>query len=279
MITWLLDNIYYKDLETAQKNFAYWTEWQQKQPSNHFVDCNLTSYIPVKRGLNSIPIKYCFGCFSNLIYKPEDCDVFAYINSLLTIYDNCKGYSRMMIKGDNAGIALLRKIVKDKKLDELYQHNFQLYNYNYKVLHGHTVGYFSLSTLIMFFLSNYMYYYSSNLDYFPFIDQEICKDIYQAKVFGELCFINQVTKSNSIGIVKKIDKIDKRTNNVHSWPSIANFANATVKCQACNRVAESLWNEKHCLDCHLYKVCHCGGQPFTTNKDGYPVCILHKNMS
>lgn len=275
MITWLRDTYYKVDVESAQKNFAYWAEWQEKQPSSHFIECALSSYIPLKSGLNTIYMKYCFGHFSNLIYMPENCDIYAYINSLITIYDTCKGYVRTF-KGDPIGIELMRKIIKDKKTDELYSHDFQCYNYNYKMLHGHTVGYHSLSTLLMFFLSNYMYYYSSCNDYFPYIDIDICKDIYNNKNFGDLCYINQVKKSTSSINIKMPEKKDKNIT-YNSWPSVINNAN-TSKCESCERVCENFWGKKrHCLDCHLYKVCkECGGQVFTKNKEGYPVCILHQ---
>lgn len=278
MINWVV-NYYNKsaDVDTAQQTFAYWLEWQEKQTSAHFVDCALASYIPIKSGLNTIYMKYCFGLYSNLIYMPEHCEIFAYINSLITIYDACKGYVRTL-KGDPIGIVLMRKVITDRKVDALYVHDFQCYNYNYKVLHGHTVGYHSLSTLFMFFLSNYMYYYSSCNDYFPYIDIDACKDVYNNKHFGDICYINQVKKTTSSINIKLPEKKEKSIA-YNSWPSVMNNAN-TSKCESCERVCENFWGKKrHCLDCHLYKVCkECGGQVFTKDKSGYPVCVIHMNL-
>lgn len=275
MITWLLANYYKVDLETAKKNFVYWQTWQASQSSSHFVDCALADYIPKKSGPNAIYFKYCFGYYSNLIYTYEHGAVFSYIDSLLTIYDACKGYIRTC-KGDPLSIELMRKVVKDKKTDELYSHDFRCYDYDYRVLHGHTVGYHSLSTLLMFFLSNYMYHCSGENDFFPHIDIDICKEVYDNKTFGDLCYINQVKKTTSNINIRIPEKKDKVIYN--SWPSVINNAN-TAKCESCDRVCDNFWGKrKHCLDCHLYRVCkECGGQVFTKNKEGYPVCILHQH--
>lgn len=283
MLTWVLTNInhYYEtNLDNAQKNFLTWEQWQQKQSSGHFVDSSLAIYIPIKTGLNNIYIKYSFGCFSNLIYTHDQCDMIGYFTMLINIYDQCKGYART-VKGDASGISLLRKIIADKKADDLYNHDFQCYNYNYSVLHAHTVGYFSLSTLLLFFVSNYMYGHSYDNDYFPHIDMDECKKIYNKKTFGDITYITPITRSISIGINNKnISKIHDKKIACNSWPSIINNVNNPSKCSHCDRICENLWGKmQHCLDCHLYVVCsECGGQKFSTGADGYPRCALHKNL-
>lgn len=295
MLTWVLsavNNYYDINVDTAQKNFLTWGQWQDKQPGGHFVDSSLAPYIPLKSGSNNIYMKYCFGCFSNLIYTHEHCDIIGYFTMLIHVYDQCKGYARTF-KGDASGISLLRKVIMEKKADDLYNHDFQCYNYDYSVLHAHTVGYFSLSTLLMFFVSNYMYGKSYDNDYFPHIDIDECKKIYNKKTFGDISYVTPITRSMSIGINSSINKsMNKNVNKIHdrekqdkrmvcnSWPSIINNVNNPSKCAHCDRVCENLWGKmQHCLDCHLYVVCsECGGQKFTTGTDGYPRCALHKNL-
>jgi hypothetical protein len=276
MLQWIYNNYYETNLDTAQKNFLTWEQWQNKQPGAHFVDSTLSSYIPIKTGLNNIYMKYCFGCFSNIIYTQDQCDMIGYFTMLINIYDQCKGYGRTF-KGDSSGISLLRKIILDKNADDLYNHDFQCYNYNYTILHGHTVGYFSLSTLLLFFVSNYMYAKSYNNDYFPHIDMDECKKVYNKKVFGDITYITPIPKSLSMNIKKNYDKTKPAA---CSWPSIINNVNNPSKCSHCDRVCENLWGKlQHCLDCHLYVVCReCGGQKFGVGSDGYPRCALHQNL-
>lgn len=263
------------DLELALENFKVWQEWQNKQPTSHYIDCSLQSAIPTKPGFKNLYVKYCFGCFENLIYLPEHCEPIRYFALLLSVYDQCKGYGRSL-KGDPHGITLLRKVIKTQNLDFLYEHDFKIYAYQYTTLHAHTVAHFSLSTLFLFLVSHYMHFKSYNSNIFPHIDYDLCKNAYNVKSFGDISFVQN--KSTAIKIKSKEDLVYKQT--CHSWPGINNTAPVQQKCEHCERVCENYWgNHKHCLDCHLYKVCRvCGGELFCIGKDNYPRCVLHQNM-
>ena len=264
------------NLELALENFKKWQEWQNKQGTSHFLDCPLSGYIPVKPGFKNLYVKYCFGHFENLIYLPEHCEPIRYLALLLSVYDQCKGYIRS-IKGDPAGIILLRKVIKTQNLDELYEHDFHIYAYQYTTLHAHTVAYYSLSTLILFFVSHYMHFKSYKSDLFPHIDYDLCKNAYNVKSFGDVAYVQ--SKTSAIKIKSKDDLVAHKPP-CNSWPGINNTANTQQKCDNCERACENFWGKhKHCLDCHLYKVCSvCGGELFCIGKDNYPRCVLHQNM-
>lgn len=270
-----ITNYFKSDLETASDNFKFWLEWQSHQLASHFIDCPLQNVIPIKPGYKNLYTKYCFGCFDNLIYLPEHCDAIRYLILLLSVYDQCKGYLRT-VKGDPVGITLIRKVIKNNNLDFLYEHDFKLYDYNYTKLHANTVCYHSLSTLILFLVSNYMHFKSYNSDIFPHIDIDLCKNAYNNKIYGDIAFIHNHKKSDAIKIKSK-DDIINNNKPCHSWPGVNNVL--PNKCEHCNRVCENFWGKsKHCLDCHLYKVCIvCGGELFCIGKDNYPRCVLHQN--
>jgi hypothetical protein len=263
------------DLELALENFKAWEEWQKKQLPSHFMDCQLQQYVPTKPGFKNLYAKYCFGTFDNLIYLPEHCEPIRYLTLLLSIYDQCKGYARFIVKGDPTGIALLRKVIKTNNLDFLYEHEFKIYAYDYTVLHAHTVAYHSLSTLILFLVSNYMHFKSYKSDIFPHIDYDLCKQAYQNKVFGDIAYVQTHKSTSAIKIKAKTDLVANKTCN--SWPN--NAVISQLKCEHCERICENYWGQhKHCLDCHLYKVCSvCGGSSFSIGKDNYPRCVLHQN--
>lgn len=266
---------YFKtDLELALENYKMWESWQAKQLQSHYLDCPLQSYVPVKPGYKNLYAKYCFGCFENLIYLPEHCNAIRYLTLLISVYDQCKGYGRI-VKGDPVGITLVRKVIKTNNLDFLYEHDFKLYDYNYTKLHAYTISYHSLSTLILFLISNYMHFKSYNSDIFPHIDYDLCKNTYNIKTYGDIAFVQSNKKSEAIKIKSKDDLITKTCN---SWPGVNNNV-IPSKCDNCNRVCENFWGKsKHCLDCHLYKVCIvCGGELFCIGKDNYPRCVLHQN--
>lgn len=266
--------------QTDKLNFDAWLKWQQSQSTLHFIDSNLSSYIHFKPGYKNIYIRYCFGDFENIYILPENCQTeLTYITLLLSTYDKCKGYGRT-IKGDTNGIYLLREVIKSKNLDELYYHDFKQYFYDYGKIHAHTVAYFSLSTLIMFFLSNYMHYKSYNSDNFPHIDMALCKNVYNKKVYGDITYVvshKDIVKSNNIDIKPK--DIVKDVKPFNSWP-MNNVTIDTTKCSNCKRACDKTWGKlKVCLDCHLYQVCFiCGGQKIIIHDDNYPRCILHKNV-
>ena len=274
MLKWM-GSYFNTEMETATQNFLAWEEWQQKQSKTHYIESYLSPYIPPKPGYKNLYFRYCFGDFENLIYMPETCNEGNYFNLLINTYDKCKGYLRSL-KGDHLGMSLLRKAVADKNCDELYNHNFHIYNYNYTSIHAHTVAQFSLSTLIMLLVSNYMHAKSYNSDHFPHIDIDLCKNAYNTKVFGDITYVNTTVVRGSAMNIKKSDAIGTR--HCNSWPGpVHHLPN---KCTNCSRICENFWgNNKHCLDCHLYKVCFiCGGQLFAIGKDNYPRCMIHQNL-
>jgi hypothetical protein len=275
MITWI-GNYFNTELEIAIKNFDSWEEWQKSQLKIHYIESNLSSYIYQKPGYKNPYIKYCFGDFENIYYMPENINEITYFTLLLTTYDRCKGYLRSF-KGDLTGINLLRKVVKDKNSDELYNHDFKIYDYNYTIIHAHTVSYFSLSTLIMYLVSNYMHFKSYNSDHFPHIDLELCKIAYNTKIYGDIIYVNsnkELPKSNIISIKAK----ETNVRPCNSWHG--KQVSTINKCTNCNRVCDSYWSKhKLCLNCHLYEVCSiCAGQKFSVGADNYPKCCIHQNM-
>ena len=262
--------------ENTIKLYDSWEEWQKGQLKIHYIESNLSSYISPKPGHKNPYIKYCFGDFENIYYMPENINEMAYFTLLLSTYDRCKGYLRSF-KGDSAGIDILRKVIKIKNSDELYNHDFKIYDYNCSVIHAHTVSYFSLSTLIMYLISNYMHYKSYNSDHFPHIDIEMCKIAYYNKKFGEIIYINSnkdLVRSNIINI--KTKESNSRTCN--SWHG--QQLKSVNKCSNCNRVCDAYWSKhKLCLNCHLYEVCSiCSGEKFSVGADGYPKCCIHQNL-
>lgn len=276
MLNWI-GTYFNTELENATKNFDIWEEWQKSQLKIHFIESNLSPYIYQKSGYKNPYIKYCFGDFENIYYMPENINEITYFTLLLSTYDNCKGYLRS-VKGDIAGINLLRKVVKNKNSDELYNHDFKIYDYNYTVIHAHTVVYFSLSTLIMYLVSNYMHFKSYNSDHFPYVDIDLCKSVYNNKVYGDIIYVNsnkELPKSNTISIKNR----ESNTRTVNSWHGKQTISNVN-KCSHCNRVCDAYWSKnKLCLNCHLYEVCSiCGGQKFSVGSDGYQRCALHVNM-
>lgn len=276
MLSWI-GNYFNTELEIAIQNFKLWESWQQKQSKTHYVESYLGSYIPSKPGYKNMYIRYCFGDFENLIYMPESCNEFTYFALLLSMYDKSKGYLRTVVKGDCTGISLLRKVVHMKNTDELYNHDFTIYSYEYDKIHGHTVAHHSLSTLLMLFVSNYMHFKSYNSDHFPHIDNDVCKNAYNNKNFGDITYVKPV-KPLIRGSSIPIKKSDVVTRNGNSWPGPINTL--SNKCLNCTRICDSFWGKNnHCLDCHLYKVCFvCGGQLFTIGNDRLPRCCLHQNL-
>ncbi len=274
MLSWV-SSYFTSELEMAIQNYELWSDWQKKQTKSHYIESYLTSYIPLKSGYKNMYFRYCFGDFENLIYMPETCNDLTYFTLLLSTYDSCKGYLRS-IKGDSAGISLLRKVVYCKNCDALYDHHFNIYSYPYDRIHAHTVSQFSLSTLLMLFVSNYMHFKSYNSDHFPHIEVDLCKGAYNNKVFGEITYVNTTKTIRAPIPIKKTDASVVR--NCNSWPEPRH--SITNKCSNCTRIADSLWgNHNHCLDCHLYKVCFiCGGQMFTVGRDKLPRCQIHQNL-
>ena len=267
---------------TNNDQFQTWLQWQNKQLHSHFISSQYGVYINKKAGQRNVYFRYCFGDFDNLIYQPENVNEVNYIILLLDVYDKCKGYKRTLV-GDHEGITLMRAAAETKKIDALYAFDFSPFSIPYHQLHAHTVAYFSLSTLILFLLSNYLHLKSYSNDIFPSININLCKNAYNNKVFGDIAYVvthNKIipkTTTTSIDIQKPKDTVTRPCN---SWPGPIN--NTINKCVNCKCVCENYWGEhKHCLNCHLFLVCfYCGSNTIfsISKKSGYPLCLLHQNM-
>lgn len=274
MLDWF--NTYLVSNETPFQN---WLTWQNKQSHSHFVSSPWASFINKKTGQRNPYTRYCFGDFDNLIYQPEQVSDINYITLLLDVYDKCKGYKRTLV-GDYEGITLMRNALLEKKLDHLYTFDFTPYDYPYSQIHAHTVAYHSLTTLILFFLANYLHLKSYNHDRYPSININLCKNAYNSKVFGDIAYVISnsalVPKTQNITIQKPKDSARP----CNSWPGPVN--NNLLKCSHCKCVCENYWgNHKHCLNCHLFRTCLvCGSDTIfsVSSKDGYGRCILHQNM-
>ncbi|HSW76425.1 MAG TPA: hypothetical protein VLG50_05245 [Candidatus Saccharimonadales bacterium] len=284
MLSWI-GNYFNTEVVIAQQNFKMWQEWQNKQDSQHYLTSISSLYINQKANRKNIYHCYCFGDFENLIYTPEQCNEIDYISMLIHVYDNSKGYLRS-VKGDIVGIKMLRTILVDQNMDPLYHFDFAPYMYPYDQIHAHTVAYFSLSTIILFLVSNYMHIKSYNADQFPSININLCKNAFTTKVFGDISY---TVSRNNIPIVQKqsanidIESVKNKdaVRVCHSWPG-ANHAAPINRCTNCKAVCENYWGtHKHCLNCHLYKVCFiCGSDAVfsVSNRDNFLRCRLHINM-
>jgi len=286
MLDWLSS---YISITQTENQHQTWLEWQNKQLHSHFIASPWGHLINKKAGQRNMYHRYCFGDFDNLIYQPEQVSDINYITLLLNVYDQCKGYKRTLV-GDYEGITLMRTALVEKKMDALYAFDFTPYAYPYHQIHAHTVAYHSLSSLILFFLSNYLHLKSYGNDTFPSINVTLCKNAYNSQTFGDIAYVAthkqllpKIPKTTNVDIQKPIQKLkDTITRPCNSWPGPIN--QTLLKCSHCKSVCENYWGDqrhKNCLNCHLYKVCFvCGSDTIfsTSCKTGYPVCIIHTNM-
>ena len=183
-----------------------WELWQRKQPPSHYDKSDIFQYYLSYRsdfqpppsaastGPNSLIYNYCFGDFAALLIdtsikvgKEAAADVkqtspsnrdhaILYFSLLLDVYDTCKGFSRKF-RSDPTGISLLREIIHKNSLAPVHSHDFGIYSYDYGVLHAHTVAQYSLSTLLMLFVSNYLYHIGIQGN-FPYIAPAVCQRAY-----------------------------------------------------------------------------------------------------
>ncbi len=173
-----------------------WEAWQSMQLPLHFSTSNIyrffldahPKYTPLSNSvihqLNCRGYVYCFGDFANLIVDPHGNSdkIVEYMILLVNVYDSCKGYTRK-IKGDPEGISMLKNIISTKDISAMEDHDFNQYHYDYTKIHAHTVAAYSLSTLIMRLVSNYMYrleHYSK----YQSIASNICQQAFEQCTFG-----------------------------------------------------------------------------------------------
>jgi hypothetical protein len=295
MLSWLWNN------SKSEDEWVIWEEWQRAQPPVHYEKSAIYEYfiaydpqfIPPANnygaGANSNYYWYCFGQFTPFIATPYNGggDLVGYVYVLLNLYDVCKGVSRR-ITGDPVGISLLRKVAKNRTLSFLHEHDFSQYDYDYTRLHAHTVVQYSLSTLIMRFVANYIAALACNKIVFP-IQSNKCKQAYNGYIFGDH---RKVSDSTTVNMNKnfpiKNDAITIQNNNNNNKPNHSEHRNFSwpndktnlSKCSVCKRVCENLWGKFNiCLDCHVTRVCsRCGGHAIIIAPDGLPKCVLHQNV-
>jgi hypothetical protein len=259
-----------------------WIEWQKNQPSSHYEKSDVFQYYlsyhprfqPPRDSCitddNSRFYTYCFGDFACLLVKPHGgSNVTEYFQILLDVYDSCKGPSRR-IAGDPIGISLVREVVQRRSLIPIQDHDFRQYNYEYDVIHAHTVAQFSLSTLLMRFVSHYMSYVTTRGRFFA-ISISACQKSMTNSIFGEPKVLS--VASSPIEIPGRSDS-DQRSQAL-SWPR----DNATcIRCKTCNRVTENVWGKfQTCLDCHLKRICsECGLPAIIIGTDSLPKCHYHQ---
>lgn len=267
------------DVETEWNT---WLEWQSRQPPSHFEKSDIFQYYlsyhpnfqPPTGSTTTekcnIYYRYCFGDFSSIIVKPESgSNAIEYFSLLLDIYDTCKGATRRL-KGDPIGITLLRRVIEKKSLFPLFNHDFNDYAYDYSKLHAHTVCQYSLSTLIMRFVSHYMSH-TQTREYYPFIRLDTCQKAYDNYVYGEPRRTPMVS-SSSIAIRQRLMDDEIKPG---SWPR---DISTCLRCRKCSRITENVYGSFNaCLDCHLKRICSvCGEQAVIIGADNFPKCHLHQ---
>lgn len=256
-----------------------WHTWQLKQPEEHYKTSSIYSYYKSQRTHFSTnktffkePVyRYCFGDFCYLIVNPKDNEwhIMIYLQSILDVYDVCKGITRR-ITGDPNYITMLRDVIKHNNYHILRKHNFMPYIYDYESIHAHTVAQYSLSTLLMFILSHYLSQHDAFIGInYPSIQFKTCQKAYLESNFGTTV---KPTLPLDIGTPKQKQKDIKW----FSWPE---DKSSCIKCKCCGRVTEREWGDfSSCLDCHIHKVCHiCGDKSVAIicNDQQLPKCLFH----
>lgn len=268
---------------SQEEEWATWLEWQRNQPALHYEKSDVFQYY-IKNNVNFQPPRYscitsqyskqyiyCFGDFACLLVNQHGGgNIVEYFSILLDIYDTCKGSGRRIVKGDPEGIKLMREVIRKKSIHPIKNHNFKQYNYDYGMIHAHTVAQYSLSTLLMRLASHYMSYLMIQGDYYA-ITLQICQKSYDKTIFGEIL-------SNTNVVTKPIDIPIKSTSDSGrplSWPI---DPAGGIRCKTCSRVTENIWGKfESCLDCHLKRICSdCGMQAVIIGNDTLPKCYYHQ---
>lgn len=282
----------------VQEEWASWEEWQRKQSPSHYEQSAIfhdylkqRAYFQPPRnsclnGLNPEYYIYCFGDFAVFIISPHsggnDNDAIGYISLLLDMYDVCKGSLIRSVKGDPAGITMLRNVVISRSLIALQSYNFAPYCYPYERLHGHTVAEYSLSTLIMRLVAHYLNQNGLKGQY-PSITVGLCKGAFERRAFGNPIATSVVMPTPSTPINIPMPSKPKQDDmHGYSWPR--NQRNESkrnppshFRCKICTRVTEGLWGDfDACIDCYLKRICSvCKAPAAVIATDGLPKCNNH----
>lgn len=261
-----------------QEEWEIWEEWQKNQSEDHFLKSEIFEYFKSCQPNFDYPnpnpddkyLSYCFGDFTVFLVNPKNGgNVINYLSKLLLLYDTCKGFMRC-IKGDPIGIARLREVVSRKSLEPLYTINLQNYYYDYTNIHSHTVVQFSLSTLIMRLVANYLAYLTTKT-FFVKISPSACKETFENVKFGSVVNgTRQFIISEAVQIYPNAEPEFKSS----SWP---NQSYLLGKCKVCNKSTYTFWGEfQSCLDCYNYRICsECGVPGVMIGFDNLPKCEYH----
>lgn len=263
---------------SVKDEWCTWTAWQNCQNPSHYERSNIFHYYLTSRPIfrpqknachQNKHYVYCFGDFSALLVTPSGGEnALEYLVLLVDVYDVCKGVSRKFITGDPPCITLLREVIRKRSLNALQSFDFYQYEYPYGEIHAHTVAQYSLSTLLMRFVSHYMSYVDIRKSY-PAIEIGVCQKACSDCVFGTPIF--QTSSPIGIPCKPKLDEIRGSS----SWP----MDNKTcLRCVKCKRVTENIWGDFDCcLDCHSKRICSvCGEKAIIISTDDLPKCNLHK---
>lgn len=270
-----------------------WEIWQRSQNHVHYEKSEMFQYYLSCRPQftqlkncvllydNSEFFMYCFGDFSAILINPNTINISTteavnYCNFLLDFYDTCKGISRRLT-GDPPCISILREVVNKNSIIPLLKHDFNQYKYDYTILHAHTVCQYSLSTLLMRLLSNFLSKFSVELN-FDQITLKICQSAYINLNFGSpipkkdptILNLRESTFSKPVPIPERI-LIDQ--DRCSSWPKNL----CCSRCSKCSRVSENLWGDFYaCIDCHMKRICSiCGTTATVIGTDKLPKCNTH----
>jgi len=274
---------------SPEKEWETWIEWQGKQPPSHYEKSDIFHYFlkyhpdftpPVGSAMSdrcSRFYQYCFGDFAVMVVNPNPgSNAVEYFSLLLDVYDTCKGYTRRIITGDPAGITSLRQVIQLKSMAPLFKQKFDDYGYDYGRIHAHTVSQYSLSTLIMRLVSNYMSHIQTRA-YYPYIDINVCEKAYESCIFGEPKRFPITTPSSSVIPIRQPYKPVEEESRACSWPR---DPSTCPRCRKCRRITENLYgNFNSCLDCHMKRICStCGDVAIIIGSDNLPKCYIHQSV-
>lgn len=289
-----LQNFFTFSTASINEDWAIWEEWQRNQPQSHYKKSEIFTYfirhnpgfiIPDTSAIHhcgSEQYEYCFGEFTKfLIVNNQGGDFIEYFTLLLKLYDTCKGSSRW-IRGDPQGINILRQSVIKSDLSLFSLHDLTQYAYDYTKIHAHTVVQYSISTLIMLFVSHYFQGLQVN---------STCKSITLNKCTQcqqSLAFIkkNIIPKKQQVQSVQKSDMINinrpiqDSSLKMSSCPNVGHGGEYFgFKCHKCSRTCEGIWGDYDvCIDCYVNRICLvCGNKAIMKATDGLPRCYDHSN--
>lgn len=240
---WLIRTIF------PQSKEEDWVIWQKNQPESHFESCiTWTQYSDIHKGKVFIPkssvvkqdsqnyYRYCFGDYANLVIcGPLDKeDESAYYRSLIGLYEVGKGPLRI-VKGETNEIKKLRDAVKDGNFRSLAEIDFKSFKYDYNKIHAHTVVSYCLSRLIMFLVSNALFWTYN--DPVPHIEEDLCRKscentlIHKNFYLGEEKIkrtepINMKARENTDNLL--LPKSWSSSKSPKSWPS-------EYRCEECKK--------------------------------------------